>query len=252
MSKKLIITEEEKKEIKKLYNIEEGWLDDAISFLKDKGEDAIEYIKDIIGLDKDSDEPVKDDDISKKDKEKIEKEIDDMKSKEDEKEKKQDKEKEQDEGEKNYIIGDSQTPYIDMNSKKASMIKQKGGEDALWLGGMGLKWLKTAVSKYPVTKNVSSITINIGTNGGFNPNDDVEGLVKLVREKFPGAKLLAVQGSWGWGGNKDVTEKQVKNYYDKFEKLGVDVISPAIGKVDNPHGNLPIYAKIGKALDNAI
>lgn len=251
MSKKLLITEEEKKQIKKLYNIDEGWLEDTISFLKDKGEDAYEYIKDILGFDDKSDEEIKDKKFSKDEKEKIEKDIDDLKSKEDKKDK--DSEKEQDGGEKNYIIGDSQTPYIDMNSKRASTIKEKGGEDALWLGGMGLKWLKTAVSKYPVTKNVNSITINIGTNGGFNTNDDISGLVSVVREKFPGAKLLAVQGSWGWGGNKDVTEKEVKNYYDKFINLGVDVISPAIGKVDNPHnGKLPIYAEIGKALDNAI
>ena len=52
---------------------------------------------------------------------------------------------------KNYIIGDSQTPFIDKNSTKASVIKEKGGEDALWKGGMGLKWLKGAVEKYPIT-----------------------------------------------------------------------------------------------------
>ena len=242
MSKKLLITEEEKKQIKKLYNIEEGWLEDTISFLKDKGEDAYEYIKDVLGFDEKSDEEMKDKKFSKDEKEKIEKDID-SKSKE---------KGEVDGGGKNYIIGDSQTPYIDMNSDKAYRIKKEGGEDSLWLGGMGLKWLKNAVSKYPETKNVNSITINIGTNGGFNGNEDISGLVSVVRKKFPGAKLFAVQGSWGWGGNTDITEKDVKKYYDKFRDLGVDVISPAIGNVKNPHGNLDIYKEIGKALDKAI
>jgi hypothetical protein len=248
MSKKLLISEEEKKEIKKLYNINEGWIDDAISFLKDKGEDAYEFIKDKLGLGDESDEEIKDKEFSKTEKEKIDKNIDDIKSKE--KDKKGDKE--QDGGGKNYIIGDSQTPYIDMNSNKASRIKKEGGEDSLWLGSMGLKWLKNAVLKYPETKNVNSITINIGTNGGFNYNEDISGLVSVVRKKFPGAKLFAVQGSWGWGGNKDITEKDVKKYYNKFRELGVNVISPAIGNVKNPHGNLDIYKEIGKALDKAI
>ena len=242
MSKKLLITEEEKKEIKKLYNIEEGWLEDTISFLKDKGEDAYEYIKDVLGFDDKSDEEIKDKKFSKDEKEKIEKDID-SKSKE---------KGEVDGGGKNYIIGDSQTPYIDMNSDKVSRIKEKGGEDSLWLGSMGLKWLKNAVSKYPETKNVNSITINIGTNGGFNTNDDISGLVSVVRKKFPGAKLFAVQGSWGWGGVKSISRTTVYRYYlQQFRTQGAEVIEIPIGYGD-PHGQKASYNLIGKSLDKIL
>ena len=153
---------------------------------------------------------------------------------------------------KNYIIGDSQTPFIDNASEKALRIKEKGGEDALWLGGMGLKWLKGAVDKYSVSKDVNSIIINIGTNGGFNQKDDIAGLVTSLKEKFPNAKLYAVKGSWGWGGIKNKTEAQVNAYYQIFEDNGVKVLKTAIGKVKDPHGNLPIYKTIGKEIDDEI
>jgi hypothetical protein len=153
---------------------------------------------------------------------------------------------------KNYIIGDSQTPFIDKNSSKASRISENSGESALWKGGMGLTWLKGAVEKYDVSPDVNSIIINIGTNGGFNPNEDIEGLVNAVKTKFPNAKLFAVQGSWGWGGNKNVTQEKVNTYYNKFKNLGVKIIEPAIGSVADPHGNLPIYTEIGKAIDNEL
>ena len=153
---------------------------------------------------------------------------------------------------KNYIIGDSQTPFFDKNSSKVSRISEQSGKSSLWEGGQNLSWLKSAVEDYPVSPDVNSITINIGTNGGFNPNDDVSGLISAIQKTFPNAKLYAVQGSWGWGYNDDVNEQQVKAYYDKFRALDVKVISPAIGSVKDPHGNLPIYATIGKELDKAI
>ena len=81
---------------------------------------------------------------------------------------------------KNYIIGDSQTPFIDKNSEKAKKINEKGGKESLWEGGKSLSWLKTAVEDYPVSKDVNSIIINIGTNGGFNQKDDVDGLVNIA------------------------------------------------------------------------
>ncbi|NBX72918.1 MAG: hypothetical protein EBQ89_01325 [Alphaproteobacteria bacterium] len=153
---------------------------------------------------------------------------------------------------KNYVIGDSQTPFIDKNSSKVSRISETSGEESLWKGGMGLNWLKESVGKYPESPDVNSIVINIGTNGGFNANEDIQGLVSAIKQKFPNADLYAVQGSWGWGGNKNVTQEKVKKYYDKFNQLGVKIINPAIGSVSDPHGNLPIYAEIGKALDSII
>lgn len=153
---------------------------------------------------------------------------------------------------KNYIIGDSQTPFIDTNSIKASRINTSSGQNSLWKGGVNLKWLKESVDAFSVTPDVNSIIINIGTNGGFNPNDDVEGLVNSVKNKFPNAKLFVVKGSWGWGGNVNVTESKVNSYYDKFSNLGVEVIKTAIGKVSDPHSNLPVYAQIGSEIDKKI
>lgn len=153
------------------------------------------------------------------------------------------------------IIGDSQTPYITKPSKKIEMIggfSYKGSEEKLWLGGKDLKWLKVAVSKYPVTKDVSNVVINIGTNGAFNQRDDIEGLMSELRRVFPNAKFYAVQGSWGWSdSNRNVTIEKVKAYYDRFKNKGVKIIDPPIGARE-PHGHLPIYNQIAKSVDEAI
>ena len=152
----------------------------------------------------------------------------------------------------NIIVGDSQTPYITKQSKKVQMLGKVGGENVLWKGGMGLKWLRGAIGKFPTNKSVKNVVINIGTNGGFNQSDSIEGLVTDLRRTFPNAKLHVVQGSWGWGGNKNVTSQKVKAYYDRFATQGVNVIQPAIGVVKDPHGHLPIYKEIGSNLDKAI
>jgi hypothetical protein len=153
---------------------------------------------------------------------------------------------------KNFIIGDSQTPLIDSNSQKARKIGEEGNKANLWESGKGLSWLKDAVDQFPITEDVNSIIINIGTNGGFSQGDNVEGLVNSIKTKFPNAQLLAVKGSWGWGGNKDVTQQKVDAYYDKFKRLGVGIIPTAIGVTDNPHKNLPVYAQIGKEIDENV
>ena len=117
---------------------------------------------------------------------------------------------------------------------------------------MGLSWLKNAVDKYPLRKDVGSVVVNIGTNGGFGQKDDIAGLVSSLKEKFPNAKLFAVQGSWGWGGNKNITNEAVKSYYDKFKAEGVKIVNPPIGVVSDPHSNLPIYKEIGKSIDSLV
>ncbi len=153
---------------------------------------------------------------------------------------------------KSIIVGDSQTPFIARQSKKVKMLGSVGGENVLWKGGMGLKWLRDATSNYPISKDVSNVVINIGTNGGFNLKDDISGLVSQLRRVFPNAKLYVVKGSWGWGGNKNKTVKQVDDYYNKFKDEGVTVMTKAIGSVNDPHGNLPIYKEIGKEIDETI
>jgi len=154
--------------------------------------------------------------------------------------------------EKNIIIGDSQTPYVDWGSSKFELISSQSGESSLWSGGKSLIWLLNAVKKQPSDSCVTNLAICIGTNGGFNPKDDINGLVSVVKEKFPNASLFVVKGSWGWGGNKNVTDEKVNTYYNKFKDLGVKIIEPAIGKVKDPHGNLPVYAKIGAEIDKQI
>lgn len=155
------------------------------------------------------------------------------------------------EGGRSIIIGDSQTEYIAKQSKKIQMLGSVGSEQNLWQGGKGLSWLKSAVSKYPVTKNVSNVVINIGTNGGFDLKENIKGLVSEIRRVFPNAKLFAVQGSWGWGGNAKKTETDVRNYYNKFAEQGVTIIKPPIGAI-KPHGDKPVYKLIGANIDKAI
>ena len=150
------------------------------------------------------------------------------------------------------IIGDSCTPNIFKRSKTLTMLGNTGSEDNLWKGGMGVGWLKSAVSKHPVSTNVKDVVINIGTNGAFSPNDDIKGLMAELRRVFPQAKFCVVQGSWGWGNNVSVTENKVKKYYDIFKAEGATVIEPPIGKVEDPHTNLPIYDIIAKEIDGLI
>ena len=153
---------------------------------------------------------------------------------------------------KNYIIGDSQSPFLDRNSERGTLINNTGSPTSLWKGGINLNWLKDSVANYPISKDVNTIIVNIGTNGKFNKNDDVIGLISTIKEKFPNANLLGVKGSWGWGGNKDVTTDLVNTYYKRFEDNGVDVIDVAIGSVKDPHSNLPIYNEIGQIIDQKI
>jgi hypothetical protein len=152
---------------------------------------------------------------------------------------------------RSIIIGDSQTPYIDNASVKVERLGKEAGEKNLWQGGQNLAWLKNAVGKYPTDSSISNVVINIGTNGGFNPKEDISGLISEVKRVFPNAKLFAVQGSWGWGGNKNITEDRVRNYYKIFAKNGVKVIEPPIGAIE-PHGNKPIYKEIGRSLDKEL
>jgi len=161
------------------------------------------------------------------------------------------KNKNKSKGKRAIIIGDSQTPFIAKQSQKVKKLGEQGGENVLWKGGQNLNWLLSAVSKYPVTEDVGYVVINIGTNGGFNLKDNIEGLVSEVKRVFPNANLIGVKGSWGWGGNINKTESQVNDYYNKFAKLGVKIVPTPIGPVE-PHGDRPSYKQIGKELDALI
>lgn len=153
----------------------------------------------------------------------------------------------------NIIIGDSQAPYVDMNTSKASRISKSPGMKSLWEGGKTVSWLINALTQFPKSPNVSNVIIVIGTNGGFGKflNDDIPGLFTLLKSRFPNAKFFVVQGSWGWGGLKNISEKDVKNYYKRFKDEGAVIIEPPIGKIE-PHGNHPVYKTIGSAIDSKL
>ena len=152
---------------------------------------------------------------------------------------------------KSIIIGDSQTPFVDNASEKVSRISTTSGMSSLWQGGKTVSWLILALEKYSTDNTVGNVVLCIGTNGGYSSKDNIEKLITLTKEKFPNSKLYAIQGSWGWGGIKDVTETKVRNYYKKYEELGVVIVEPPIGKIE-PHGNKPIYKVIGKELDKLL
>jgi hypothetical protein len=153
---------------------------------------------------------------------------------------------------KSIVIGDSVSSLISKNNSVAKIIGTSQTEKNLWKSGIHLKWLKDAVEKYPVTSNVGNVVVSIGANGGYNPKEDIAGLLSALKKTFPKAKFYIVKGSWGWGNIKSVTEDKVKVYYDKFKKLGATIIPTPIGKTSNPHTNLPIYKVIGKEIDKAI
>jgi hypothetical protein len=144
----------------------------------------------------------------------------------------------------NIIIGDSQTPYIDLHSQK---IKKCVG---LWEGGINVPVLIKMVQKHPISPEVKNLVICIGTNDRYN-DLGVERLINLICVKFPNSKLYVVQGSWGWGGIKKITYPKVKKYYQKFERLGVTVIKTPIGKRE-PHQDCPVYKQIGKEIDSLL
>ena len=152
---------------------------------------------------------------------------------------------------KNIIIGDSQSPFVDWGSESFNLISTTSGQSSLWLGGKTLGWLLEALKVYPGDTTVTNVAIVVGTNGGFSKSDKIPELVTECKLKFPNSKLYVVQGSWGWGGVSNKTEKQVRDYYLKFAELGVKVVEPPIGKIE-PHGRKPIYKIIGKNLDSLV
>jgi hypothetical protein len=160
------------------------------------------------------------------------------------------------------IIGDSLCTFIDNASKKANRLAPKGdlAGTHLWYGGTTLTWLKSKIDLYPVSPDVRTVIISTGTNSAYSKNDDIPGLVNSLRTKFPGANLIVVPGSWwikqprGWVVT--VSEETVKEYYARFEALGVRITTPVgdsrVCCANDPHGNFPIYQTIGAEIDAMI
>jgi len=142
------------------------------------------------------------------------------------------------------IIGDSQTPYIDLHSQK---IEKCIG---LWKSGINVTKLTKMVKNHPVSPEICNIVICIGTNDLY-VDLGIEKLIDIICVKFPNAKIYVVQGSWGWGNLKRTNYIKVKKYYKKFDSLGVTVIKTPIGKRE-PHRDCSVYKKIGEEIDSLL
>lgn len=146
-------------------------------------------------------------------------------------------------GSLNYIIGDSLAILTDQTASKAEVLKGCATQ------GWNCNQLRTAIEKINKYESVQNLFISIGTNGAFNPNDNVIGLIKLCKEKFPKAKLYAIVGSWGWGNNQAVTQSQVDLYYKKFTTEGVVLLPTQIGKTPAHPTLSNTITQIGKEID---
>ena len=144
----------------------------------------------------------------------------------------------------NIIIGDSQTPYVDRNSKKVERVV------GLWKGGIAIPDLTKMVQRYKVSPNVQNVFLCIGTNDLY-VDKGVEKLFKSIWVTFPNTKIYVIQGSWGWGGVTHTKYDKIKKYYKRYQELGGTIIEPPIGKGD-PHCDCPVYKKIGEAIDNIL
>ena len=144
----------------------------------------------------------------------------------------------------NIVIGDSQTPYIDLNSKK--VVKVVG----LWKKGVRVPELTKMIQRQNVSPIIQNVFLCIGTNDLYYRNG-VEKLFNSICVTFPNAKIYVIQGSWGWGNLRHTRYGKVKKYYKRYEELGGTIIEPPIGKGD-PHHNSVVYKKIGEVIDNML
>ena len=121
---------------------------------------------------------------------------------------------------------------------------------SLWKGGIGVDELTSMVLNYKTSPEIKNIVLCIGTNDNFQTGN-IKELFKVVKRTFPNATIYVIKGSWGWGGNRTITEEKVNNYYKKYEQQGGIIINPAIGR-NEPHQNLSVYKTIGSKLDNIL
>ena len=121
---------------------------------------------------------------------------------------------------------------------------------SLWKGGIGVDKLTSMVLNYKTSPEIKNIVLCIGTNNNFRTGN-IKELFKAVKKTFPNATIYVIKGSWGWGGNRRITEEKVNNYYKKYEQQGGIIINPAIGK-NEPHQNLTVYKTIGNKIDTIL
>ena len=153
---------------------------------------------------------------------------------------------------KSIVIGNSVSIWVSKNNSVAKVLSPEESEKTLWKTGINVSWLKTAVSKYPTSNDIGNVVVSIGANSGYNKDEDIKGLMDVLKKTFPKADFFIVKGSWGWGNIKSVSEARINEYYALFTEEGAKVIKTGVGKTDNPHTNLPVYKIIGKEIESAI
>jgi hypothetical protein len=126
---------------------------------------------------------------------------------------------------KNIIIGDSHAVMI------GSKIKNINVPIELARRGWNVSNLINALNSYPISNNVSKVFLSIGTNSGYNKNDNIENLVNIIYNKFPNAKLYVFKGSYGWSERFENpnAENDLIPYYNRFKKLNAIVLNNGLG-----------------------
>lgn len=126
---------------------------------------------------------------------------------------------------KNIVIGDSHAVMIGAKVKNANVPNE------LAHSGWNVSNLINAINNYPVSPDVSKVFLSIGTNSGYNKNDNIESLVSKIYAKFPNAKLYVFKGSYGWSGKyENINAKSdISPYYQRFSYLGATVLNNGLG-----------------------
>jgi hypothetical protein len=147
-------------------------------------------------------------------------------------------------GQEHILIGDSQTFYLSKYVKTIKLVK------SLSQSGIGIDKLNEKLISYPISSNVSSVSVCIGVNDCYK-DKGVKKLMSIIKKTFPNAIIYIIQGSWGWGGVKNSNIFVVSKYYKKFQDLGGIIIETPIGYGD-PHCKKESYKVIVKTIEGLI
>lgn len=139
------------------------------------------------------------------------------------------------------LIGDSQTYFLAKHSTKIKRVSK------LSQPGIGVLQLTQKIRLYPVSPYVKSVSLCIGVNDGYK-DKGIQQLVVRLKNTFPNAHFYIIQGSWGWGKVRRISQNKVYTYYKQFPGT---IIYPAIGKGD-PHRDKKVYKIIMKNIENCL
>ena len=139
------------------------------------------------------------------------------------------------------------------NSFKTFAKLQLGGINAVtfwnYQNNFGLQFYNN------VDTNINNVVLSLGTNDAYNTSatwtTKVIKVIDKLKTVFPNAKFMIVQGGYGNKLTCDcptlkvMTQDKVDKFYKLFKDKGFTIIEPAVGNVQDVHGHLPIYKKIG-------